>query len=78
MSASGTGHADFLTFQVQLDLPELTGPFRRSLDCLQLLPPGVELREILIRGGEVGGEVVGLSIRTASVRVEVGNFSVEL
>ena len=55
LSASGTGHADFLTSQAQLDLPELTGPFRRSLDCFQLLPARVEFREIFLRGGKVGG-----------------------
>jgi hypothetical protein len=55
LSASGTGHADFLTFQVQLDLPELTRPFRRSFDRPQLLPARVEFRGIFLRGGEVGG-----------------------
>ena len=51
---------------------------RRRLDRLQRFSANEECGEIFLGGGEVGGELVGFSIRPALVRVEVCNFSVEL
>lgn len=46
--------------RIHMTLPAnhwLVSTLRRGLDRLQFLPARVELREIFLRGGEVGGEV---------------------
>ena len=46
------------------------GSFRRSLDRFQLFPSCVELRELFLRGGEVGGELAGLrGVRAVKIRL---------
>lgn len=43
--------------------------FCRGLDRLQFLPARVKLREIFLRGGEVGGELAGLGgVRAMKIR----------
>ena len=60
----------------------LTQLFRRSLDCLQLFPTGIELDEIFLRGGEVVGELIGLGgMRAVKIRLgeqtfDAGDFRV--
>jgi len=62
--------------------PSILRAFRRGLDCLQLLPAGVELCEIFPRIGEVGGEPVRLrgvramKIRCGKQAFDAGDFRV--